>query len=363
MKKFIYIFSAIVFFSLLFFAFKLNRFYKKIYTPEKNNQTNIKPEKEKRIFNILLLGYGGQGHDGAYLTDTIILVRMDTKKKKVALISIPRDLAVKVPTKKGGGFYSKINAVYQMGFFPRKYPNLPDQFKGEKNSPRLIKLIISKITGFPVDNYLALDFAGFKKGVDILGGVDVYVDKAFDDYQYPIAGRENDLCGREEKELPQLEKLATESPQLAFPCRYEHLHFNQGLTHMDGETALKYVRSRHSLQDGGDFGRAKRQQRFLEAVKDKVLSISFIPKIIPLLDQMENHLKTDIPVSRIKQILNQAKYADQYQIIRIVLSTDNVLTSSHSSYNGYILIPKKGRDHWKEVKSFIKSQINKNPPQ
>ena len=99
----------------------------------------------------------------------------------------------------------------------------------------------------------------------------------------PDEQTEQDKLFSEKPDLKNFYDNITASPQDAFPCRYEHLHFNTGVQHMDGKTALKYVRSRHALQDGGDFGRASRQQRFLSAVKDKVLSVTFIPKIVPLM--------------------------------------------------------------------------------
>lgn len=191
----------------------------------------------------------------------------------------------------------------------------------------------------------------------MLGGVDVEVEKTFDDYEYPITGKETDLCGKEEKDLPELEKIATESPNLAFPCRYEHLHFDKGVTHMDGATALKYVRSRHAAQDGNDFGRARRQQRFLQATKDKVVSVGFIPKIIPLLNEMKDYVRLDIPFDIMQKFIGEGSSSSKYTITNVVPTTEDFLTPSRSSYGGFILIPNEGEDQWGAFHQHIQNVV------
>lgn len=376
MKKLLIIVSGFILAGFLVFVFKLNNFYQKIYTPQKNHI-----EKEKNNYNILLLGYAGGKHEGAYLTDTIILAHLDLKNKKVFLISFPRDLWVKVPTKTGEDFYTKINTLYQMQLFPKNYPSLDKNFSFKK--------VFSAIFGQPIDNFVAINFEGFKKAINILGGVDINVEKSFTDYQYPIEGKENDLCDEKTEELfkqaepflnpgysfeekekalkenPKLDeflKNATQSPHLAFPCRYETLTFKKGKTHMDGDLALKYVRSRHSLDDGGDFGRARRQQLLLEAVKEKVLSLGIITKIIPLLDNLEDNLKTDINPDQVKKFSKEAAFASSYQVKSFVFSTENYLQSSVSSDGQYILIPKEGENEWEPIQKAIYSFIKEITP-
>jgi len=358
LKKLLFISLGLILAVLAFFSFKVINFYKKIYFKQTQVVKKVEEKKEKTTFNFLLLGYGGPGHDGAYLTDTIIVAHLDLKKKKVNLISIPRDSWVKVPTKSGDDFYSKINALYQMALFPKKYPDIADQYRSPDGASQLVGEAVNQITGLKIDNFAAIDFAGFEKIIDILGGVDIKVEKTFDDYQYPITGKEADLCGHEEAEIPELDKQASRSPQLVFPCRYEHLHFDAGLNHMNGERALKYVRSRHSLQDGSDFGRARRQQLLLEALKNKVLKIGFVTKIAPLLDELGSHIKTDISLEMIKKLLTEAALnGGKYRKKTLVISPKNVLKSSYSAYGGYILIPKDGIDNWQAAKQLIQEFI------
>ena len=285
MKKILISVASISVAIFIILGYKAFIFYKRINTSKTVSSSSSIKKQEKKIYNILLLGYGGGSHDGTYLTDSMMVVHIDLSQKKIAMISIPRDIWVKLPTKSGADFHEKINAVYQMGLNPDNYPDVDVKGEGQPAAADLIKRVIGPVFGLPIDNYVSIDFDGFKRAVDILGGVDVSVLKTFDDYEYPVDGKEKDLCGKTEADLPELEKIASDSPSLAFPCRYEHLHFDQGTTHMNGETALKYVRSRHSLQDGSDFGRAARQQRFLEAVKDKIISPGFITKIVPLMDE------------------------------------------------------------------------------
>ncbi|OGK19416.1 hypothetical protein A2866_01765 [Candidatus Roizmanbacteria bacterium RIFCSPHIGHO2_01_FULL_39_8] len=387
MKTIIIIVLGIVLAASVFAILKFTKFYKAIYTPT-TVINSLKPKPEKTTFSILLLGYGGANHEGAYLTDTMMLAQVDTKKKKVTLISMPRDIWVKLPTKSGDDFHAKINSVYETELFPNDFPDLDTKKAGTKSDAELTKLIVSQITGIAVDNYISIDFESFTKAIDILGGVDINVQKSFDDEKYPAEGKEDDLCGKEEqfkliepflpnatgsaeerekllKEKPELDELlrnATDSPQLAFPCRYEKIHFDAGRQHMDGATALKFVRSRQSPQDGGDFARAKRQQQLLEAVQNKILSVGFIAKIPSLLDEMEKYVKTDVSPETIQKLLKEAPSAEQYKITSIVLSDQNVLKNGRSENGQYILIPEHGEDQWKRVQMFIKNTIDEITP-
>lgn len=381
MKKILTIGIGVLIAAMLVFFLKLDQFYTKVYTPKKNAPT-LAPEKS--TFNILFMGYGGANHDGAYLTDTLMLIHVDTIKNKVLLISLPRDIWVKLPTKSGSTFHSKINTLYEMELFPKEFPDV--EIKNSTDSKTsLITNAVSAITGLPIDYFVGVDFAGFTKAIDKLGGIDVNVQKSFTDYEYPIEGHEDDLCGKEEqfkqiepylhenadstpeakekllKEKPELDELlknATESPQLAFPCRYETLTFSAGTQHMSGIRALKFARSRHSPQDGGDFARAKRQQLVIEALKDKALKISSIPKLLLLSDELQNDIKTDVPKELIKKFLGEVKDAAFYNISNLVLSDNDYLDYSRSSDGQSILVPKGGADNWKEVRTWIKQTIN-----
>lgn len=358
MKKSVLIASGIVLLIIILFFILVRNFYNKIYKP-KESIKKIQVIKEKTSFNILILGYAGGNHQGTFLTDTIILANIDKKSKKAVLISIPRDVWVKVPTKSKDDFHSKINSVYQMGLFPKKYPDVDKTYI--KDSPvGLINKVINQITSLQVDNYITVDFTGFIRAIDVLGGIQVDVERSFDDYKYPVEGKEDDTCGVEGFELEELEKIATESPEIAFPCRYETLHFDAGEQTMSGEAALKFARSRNSVEEGGDFGRAKRQQLLIESIKNKVLSIGFIPKIVPLLNELGDHIETDIPLDQMQNILKEVNNSENYTIKRLVITNNDYLDYSISEDGQFILIPKEGIDDWTKVQKWIKNTIN--PP-
>jgi len=370
--------GVIVIISAILITVKALGFYNKIHT--KAQEANI-PEsqkiEEKSEYTFLLLGYGGGTHEGTYLTDTIMVVNLDIKKKTALLISLPRDMWVKVPTLTDP-FHNKINAVYQMGLFPKKYPDVDTSFLTDENPSGLLKEVIKNVTGLQVDAFAAIDFNGFIKTIDTLDGIEVEVKKTFTDYEYPIEGEEDNLCERDEEfaliepiinkeasaeetqniyaqnpELEQFVKDIKDHPPIAFPCRFEELHFTAGITQMDGATALKYARSRHALEDGGDFNRAARQQNVLDAVKKKVLGIGFIPKIIPLLDELENHIITDLPLTDLNKLLLEGRNSNQYSVDTLVL-TDTFLKDGYSDYGAYIIYPKEGIDKWDRVQQTVR---------
>lgn len=381
-KKIFLVILLVVGISAFLLISKALQFYRNIKSKSTKKVIATKAPEQKNTYNILLLGYGGGQHEGTYLTDTIMLLNVDTKRKKAIVVSIPRDIWVKIPTNDSEDFHYKINAVYQMGLFPKDFPGVDKKLTHSGDKTALIKYVVTQITGIPVDAYVSVDFDGFIKAVDILGGLDINVATTFNDYEYPIEGKENELCGKDEdfkqiekflspdydeeekkklfQEKPELEKFftdITDNPVIAFPCRYETLHFDKGATHMDGKTALKYARSRHSLEDGGDFNRAKRQQKVLEAIKDKVLHPGIITKIFPLLDEMDNYIETDVPQEDIQKYLGEITNINKYKIEHFVLTEPDFVESSYSDYGQYILVPKKGIDNWKEVQTELRNMM------
>ena len=262
----------------------------------------LKPSEER--VNILFLGIAGGTHDGSTLTDTIMVVSYNLKTNQVYLISIPRDLWLPA-------LGAKANAVYQIGL-------------SQSNGLSLAKVVMGNILGIPIHHGLRIDFRGFVQAIDSLGGIDVVVDRPFDDFNYPIKGKEGDLCGYEEKEIDFSEEeakklnidpgkrkvfvapngsIATDSAQEDkgpeyFSCRYEHISFRKGITHMDGELALKYVRSRHGTNgEGSDFARSLRQEKVLQSVRNKVLSFETLfdlAKISELIKTLDKSIDTDI---------------------------------------------------------------------
>lgn len=128
-------------------------------------------EQEPEKFNILLTGIGGAGHEGSDLTDTIILASVNRKTKSISMLSIPRDLYIEYPTKGRG----KINETYQRAL------------RNSTPEDAMQKLIskVTEITGERIDGYFNIDFAGFTKFINILGGIEIDVPEDLLDTSYP----------------------------------------------------------------------------------------------------------------------------------------------------------------------------------
>ncbi|KKR38147.1 MAG: Cell envelope-related transcriptional attenuator [Candidatus Woesebacteria bacterium GW2011_GWB1_40_101] len=130
---------------------------------------------DKRV-NLLIMGKAGEGHAGADLTDTMIFTSVSLVRPKIVLISVPRDIWIPA-------IRAKINSAYYWG-----------NQKESDGGLTLAKSTVEEIVGEPVHYGLVLDFNGFVKIIDVLGGINVMVERAFVDEMYPIAGRENDQC-------------------------------------------------------------------------------------------------------------------------------------------------------------------------
>lgn len=188
--------------------------------------------------NILVLGKAGEGQVAPDLTDTMILVSVGTDD--VEMISLPRDIWIT-------SLRAKLNSTYYWG-----------NQRQEGGGLVLAKSTVEEIVGVPVHYGLVIDFSGFTQLIDELGGVEVVVEKGFADEWFPVPGREADECDGDPE----------------FKCRYETIVFEPGRQLMNGETALKFVRSRHSddLSEGTDFARSARQRQVIVAIQEKMMS-------------------------------------------------------------------------------------------
>ncbi len=334
---------------------------KQIISPlsDTNNSGGILAVTTKQIFsspspdssklNILLLGYGGLGLDGGFLTDAIQVLHIDFEKNKMILISVPRDLWVTLPN----GQESKINAVLVSSAAKAE----KDQFI--TTGAHGVKKLIGDILGLPIDYFIGVDFVGFQRAIGIqLQGIDVDVEETLDDPWYPISGEELNTCGLSDKEIADLTtKYSGFELEQQFKCRYEHLHFNKGILKMQGGDALKYVRSRHGSTDG-DISRGKRQQQVLSGIKKKLFSLEALDNIPNFYEAFSKHVQTDIRLEILKNLAPALKKYGDYSIIFINLSPTNVLANSRSSNGQSILLPKEGDNRWEKVQQFIFNQLN-----
>lgn len=326
-----------------------------------NNQQKISPTPTPTPdplapYSVLLLGYGGGTHDGGKLTDSIMLAQIRPRDEEVKLISIPRDLWVSIPIEENENIGKKINEAYVIGLDDKQYPNKKIEFTGKAGGGEMAKYVVEQVTGIKPNYFVAIDFDGFGKIVDTLGGIDVRVNQTFDDPFYPIEELKNDTCGKSEEEMKSLEAtMSGDKLEQQYTCRYELLHFDKGIQHMDGTTALKYTRSRHSTIGGGDFNRAERQKMVITAIRDKVINIGFISKIIPTFQTLTRHITTDIDLTKMTELVSKAEEISKYEIISIALTDQNVLVNAKASTGQFILSPKTGENDFDEIKNFIKN--------
>jgi LCP family protein required for cell wall assembly len=327
-----------------------------------NKDPQVKNENGR--VNVALLGIGGPGHDGPYLSDTMIVASIDIKTGDAVLISLPRDIWV--PSTR-----SKLNAVYAYGFE-----------KGDKKGLEQAKDAYSHILGIPIHYALRLDFSGFEKAVDLLGGIDVTVDKAFQDPEYPIDGKERDMCGNTYVD----EKIASDSGEITvkklkdaagtditdkpnpFACRYELLSFKQGPVTLDGKTALKFVRSRHGNNgEGSDFARSRRQEKVISAAKNKVFSMETLAnpaKVGELLNTFGASVEMDVDPGEYGEFFKLFQRTKDAKFKTYGLSAEGkeALIStppSFTPYGGaYVLVPIAGADEWGEVHTWVQDLLS-----
>lgn len=314
-------------------------------------QIKLKETPEKKI-NVLLLGVGGGTHEGPDLTDTIIFASVDPIAKKVTLVSLPRDLWAPE-------LGAKVNSAYT--FAKEKEPG---------NELDSTKKLVGGILGQQIDYAVKIDFGGFVKAVDIAGGLDVDVARTFDDYEYPIAGKEDSSCGLSDAQIASMSAAiasASASEGESFPCRYEHLHFTKGQNHMNGETALKYVRSRHALgPEGSDFARSKRQEKVISAFRSKVFSAGTLlnpVKFVNLLTTLKGSIDTDIKESEYGDFVNLAEAMKGAKISSAIIdqgdsSEERLGLLIHPDIspeynNAWVLAPRAGNGNYTEIQTYI----------
>jgi len=213
--------------------------------------------------NVLLLGVDRNGTRGSNgkantRTDTMILAGIDLARKKVSLLSIPRDSRVKIP----GRGYEKINHAHVYG------------------GPRLAMQTVEEFLGVPVRYYVRMDFEGFARVIDTLGGVEIEVERDMH-YSDPYQDLEIDL--------------------------------KKGRQVLDGEKALQYVRFRQYVN--GDIGRVQAQQKFIEALARKVFQMGTLPRLPTLARQMMTYVDTNLDLATIVRLARLGRDVERDDIV------------------------------------------------
>jgi LCP family protein required for cell wall assembly len=259
--------------------------------------------------NILLLGRGGYENDAPYLTDSIMAISIDPVTNRVMMLSIPRDLVVhmNLQTDSSRVWTNKINAAYEV-----PYTNIiccvASQYTGPNGGGHAAEHEVGKVTGLTFNRYIAIDFVAFRDMVNALGGVDVCLSTNLDDFTYPNYGH-----------------------------GYRPIHFKAGCQHLNGEQALEIARSRHAIQpqQASDFGRAKRQQDIMQAIKKKATTVNGFAQAPALLSALQKNINTDMTIADMKAIYDWGKNLPNSSIMRVALTAPSGAADGNllDSYN------------------------------
>jgi LCP family protein required for cell wall assembly len=253
----------------------------------------------KERVNLLVLGVDQRpGERGPWRTDTMIVVSIDPESKSAGVLSIPRDLWVEIP----GYGMERINTAYVIG----------DLNKVPGGGPALAKKTVQYNLGEPIHYYLRVNFTAFQQIVDLIGGVDIYVEREIDDPLYPDMN-----------------------------YGYDPLRIPAGWQHMDGALALKYARTRHGA---ADFERMHRQQQVILAVRDKVMDLGLLPKLLPrareIATTLGNSIQTDLTLDQLIRLTQLGSEIDRSRIR--TASIDEGMTSAWTTPQGSnVLIPNR----------------------
>lgn len=262
--------------------------------------------------NLLLMGYGGSENDAPYLTDTDMVLSIDSAHHRAVMASVPRDLEVKIcPYADGHCDLSKINVAYSTGMYDQYYQGKKPQFTGNKDrGGNLAMQTMGQVTGLTFDGYVAVDFKAFRDIVDALGGIQVCLAGPLDDNQYPD-GHDGYIAGG--------------------------IHFKAGCQQVNGTQALELARSRHADQpeEASDFGRIKRQQLLVNAIRKKATSVDGITKAPAMMQALAQDFSTNLNLTDMRILYDWSKQMPDSSIQRVSVDLTNFLYDD-SDENGYV---------------------------
>jgi len=307
--------------------------------------------KHGQQVNILALGYGGAENDAPYLTDSIMVVSIDPAGKRMVESSIPRDLYVRIDAwQDGRDFTEKINAAFEVPNQPKLFAPGPlkPAYQGKDGPGHLAEATVGRVTGLTFDKYVAVDFKAFRDVVDALGGVQVHMDGPLDDCHYPDYHN-----GYMNHGVP---------PGFRCPAG-AGIHFGAGDYKVNGEQALELARSRDAIQpdQANDFGRAKRQQMIVAAIKKKATSVGAVARAPQLMDALQANFRTDMDVTDLKALNDFAGKVPDAGIQHFAV-TDQDLGVGYQPYTrgscgprgAYVLCPADPSFHtWQMVFSHL----------
>jgi len=295
------------------------------------------PQDSNGFTNVLLLGQGDTSHDGKDLTDTVMVASIDTQaSKSVVVLSLPRDLYFLSTEKMGKG---RLNSLYRdyKGYLRGQGVEHPEAVK---ESMRQLSAEIGRALGLTIHGAVKVDFEGFVQAVDIIGGIDIDVPEDIVDTEYP-----DEHYG------------------------FEAFSINRGMQHLDGATALKYARSRHT---SSDFSRSARQQQIIVAMAENAKAKKLhrdVSAISDLLGVLHEHVATTFSVRELIALAGAGGEIDRQNVVALQLSDRNGLYDTLAEPGGLLYAPPRNLFEgasvllpvsipefpvtWKQVQAFV----------
>ncbi|MBI1857248.1 LCP family protein [Candidatus Saccharibacteria bacterium] len=292
---------------------------------ENVDPTRLKGEGDGRV-NVLLLGIGGDGHEGPDLSDTILIASIDPIQKTAALLSIPRDLWVKP----AGYGYMKINSVYANNKYSALAKKMNEKDAVEFGLSALDKEV-EKDFGITMNYHALVDARGFEQAINTVGGVDVNVDAASTVHEVLW-----DDIGN---------KTYT-------------LDVKQGQQHFDGRRATFYARSRHA-SPRGDFDRTERQRLLILALKNKIFSLGTFSnpiKISKLIDDFGDRISVNMKVNEMLRLYDLGKDIGNIASLGLADPPNNFVTTDN--INGISIVrPRAGLMDFSEIQNYVRNAL------
>jgi LCP family protein required for cell wall assembly len=300
--------------------------------------TTLKGESTGRV-NILLAGNSADdpGHDGANLTDSVLVMSIDTKNNTAFLLSVPRDLWVDIPN----NGYNKINDAYvvgqndnfsQSGYFPGGMGQLQQ--------------IIQKDFGISLDYYALIDYAALKDAVNAVGGITINIQSS--------------------------DPRGIYDPSIDYSTHMALAKYTNGIHVLDGQQALDLARARGDAYGSygfpdSDFNRTEHQRQMLVALKQKAETVGVLSNpatLTSLADAIGNNVKDNFTLSEVHRLFDLVKPINSNSIQSLSLNNVNgkdLLSNFTSSGGEDALIPAAGLNDYSQIQEFVKQQISTNP--
>jgi LCP family protein required for cell wall assembly len=300
--------------------------------------SKLKGESNGRV-NILLAGNSSDdpGHQGADLTDSIMLVSIDTKDHKAFLLSIPRDLYVNIPT----AGHQKINDAYVVGqnnnFSAAGYPN---------GGMGQLEQTVARDFGVPIDYYALINYQAIKDAVNAVGGITINIQSS--------------------------DPRGLYDPSKDYTTHGPLVDLTNGQHTLDGQQALDLARARGDAYgsygfDASDFDRTQHQRQMLVALKSKAETAGVLAnpaKLTGLMDAIGNNIQTDMKLPEVHRLYDITKKINSSNIQSLSLNDANGkdLLANYTAYDGEsALVPALGLDNYSAIQEYIKQHTSSNP--